>query len=90
MVLDVAVLGVPNEDMGEEVKAVVQLLEPSSAGPATERELIAFCRRHLASYKCPRSIDFVAELPRYPNGKLYKRLLRNRYWAAAEGGAASQ
>ena len=50
------------------------------AGPELERELIAFCREHLAHFKCPRSIDFEAELPRLPTGKLYKRLLRDRYW----------
>ena len=50
------------------------------AGPELARELLAFCREHLAHYKCPRSIDFEAELPRLPTGKLYKRLLRDRYW----------
>jgi long-chain acyl-CoA synthetase len=49
-------------------------------GPDLERELIAFCREHLATIKCPRSVDFAAELPRLPTGKLYKRLLRDRYW----------
>lgn len=80
-VMDVAVFGVPNEDLGEEVKAVVQPVDAADAGPELERELIAFCRQHLASYKCPRSVDFEAELPRAPTGKLYKRLLRDRYWA---------
>jgi len=80
-VLDVAVFGVPNEEMGEEVKAVVQPVDMAEAGPALERELIEFTRASLASYKCPRSIDFEAELPRHPTGKLYKRLLKDRYWA---------
>ncbi len=80
-VLDVAVFGVPNEEFGEEVKAVVQPRDLAEAGPALEHELIAFCREHLAAIKCPRSIDFEAELPRHPTGKLYKRLLRDRYWA---------
>jgi acyl-CoA synthetase (AMP-forming)/AMP-acid ligase II len=80
-VADVAVFGVPNEEMGEEVKAVVQPADPSAAGPDLERELIAYCKEQLAGYKCPRSIDFEAELPRAPTGKLYKRLLRDRYWA---------
>ena len=80
-VLDVAVIGVPNEDLGEEVKAVVQPAEPAGAGPELERELIAFCREHLAHFKCPRTVDFVDELPRLPTGKLYKRLLRDQYWA---------
>jgi fatty-acyl-CoA synthase len=79
-VADVAVIGVPNEDFGEEVKAVVQLLVPQDAGAAVEAELLAYCRQHLAAYKCPRSIDFDAQLPRHPTGKLYKQLLRQRYW----------
>lgn len=80
-VMDVAVLGVPNEDFGEEVKAVVQPRDMREAGPALEAELIAFCHAHLSGIKCPKSIDFEAELPRHPTGKLYKRLLRERYWA---------
>ncbi|HEV2369061.1 MAG TPA: AMP-binding protein [Acidimicrobiales bacterium] len=83
-VMDVAVFGVPNEEMGEEVKAVVQPVDMADAGPELERELIAFCRQELASYKCPRSVDFDAELPRHPTGKLYKRLLRDRYWGGHE------
>ena len=66
--------------MGEQVHAVVQPIDMADAGPELERELIAFCREHLAHYKCPKSIDFDAELPRQPTGKLYKRLLRDRYW----------
>jgi long-chain acyl-CoA synthetase len=79
-VMDAAVLGVPNDDLGEEVKAVVQPVPGVEPGPDLERELIAFCREHLAHYKCPRSVDFEEELPRLPTGKLYKRLLRDRYW----------
>jgi long-chain acyl-CoA synthetase len=79
-VMDVAVFGVPNEDFGEEVKAVVQPVDMADAGPALERELMSFCREHLADVKCPRSVDFEAELPRHPTGKLYKRLLKDRYW----------
>ena len=82
-VLDAAVFGVPNADLGEEVKAVVQVVEGAVAGPALERELIDFCRANLAHYKCPRSVDFEPELPRLPTGKLYKRLLRDRYWGEA-------
>ena len=85
-VVDVAVFGVPNDDFGEEVKAVVQPVEmPADAqeADALAKELIAFCRDNLADVKCPRSIDFRPELPRHPTGKLYKRLLKDEYWAAA-------
>lgn len=80
-VVDVAVFGVPNAEFGEEVKAVVQPADFARAGPALEAALIAYCRERLTSIKCPRSIDFEAQLPRQDNGKLYKRLLRDRYWA---------
>ena len=83
-VYDVAVIGVPNDEFGEEVKAVVQLVDPKKAEPALERELIAYCRSHLADLKCPRSIDFKEELPRHPTGKLYKRLLKDQYWSDKE------
>ncbi len=79
-VQDVAVFGVPNPDFGEEVKAVVQPVDMAGAGEELERELIAYCREHLADVKCPRSVDFRAELPRHPTGKLYKRLLKDEYW----------
>ena len=80
-VADCAVLGVPNAEFGEEVKAVVQPRDMRDAGPELEQELIAFCRQHLSHIKCPRSVDFEAELPRHATGKLYKRLLKDRYWA---------
>jgi long-chain acyl-CoA synthetase len=83
-VMDVAVIGVPNEDLGEEVKAVVQLADPDSASPALAQELISYCRDRLAHFKCPRTVDFVTELPRHPTGKLYKRLLRDAYWTGHE------
>jgi long-chain acyl-CoA synthetase len=79
-VSDVAVFGVPNEEMGEEVKAVVQPHDMAKAGKKLEAELIAFCKSRLSAIKCPRSIDFEAELPRTPTGKLVKRHLRDRYW----------
>jgi fatty-acyl-CoA synthase len=79
-VADVAVFGVPNEEMGEEVKAVVQAAPGHAPGPALADELIAYCKASLSPLKCPRSIDFRAELPRTPAGKLLKRLLREQYW----------
>jgi fatty-acyl-CoA synthase len=79
-VADVAVFGVPNEEMGEEVKAVVQPAPGVRADDALAAELIAYARECIAHYKVPRTIDFTDELPRSPTGKLYKRLLRDRYW----------
>ncbi len=84
-VADCAVLGVPNEEFGEEVKAVVQPRDMRDAGPELEQALVAYCRQHLSAIKCPRSVDFEAELPRHPTGKLYKRLLKERYWAGRGG-----
>jgi long-chain acyl-CoA synthetase len=81
---DVAVFGVPNEDWGEEVKAVVQPVEGAEPGAALADEILAFCEGRLARYKTPRSVDFVADMPRDPNGKLYKRKLRDPYWAGRE------
>ena len=86
-IMDVAVIGVPNEDMGEEVKAVVQLMNGVNPGDALEQELIGYARASLAHYKCPKSIDFVEELPRLPTGKLYKSVLKDRYWQQAGSGA---
>jgi long-chain acyl-CoA synthetase len=85
-VIDAAVFGIPNDEFGEEVKAVVlpaAMPADAAAAEALAGELIAFCRSQLADVKCPRSIDFRAELPRHPTGKLYKRLLKDEYWAAA-------
>ena len=79
-VMDAAVFGVPNEDLGEEVKAVIQPAPGVTADPALAEELIAFCNAHLSRQKVPRSIDFTDELPRLPTGKLYKKVLRDKYW----------
>ena len=82
-VLDVAVIGVPDDDLGEVPKAVVQPMEMpggDEAAAALERELIDYCRASLASVKCPRTVAFRSELPRDETGKLYKRLLRDEYW----------
>lgn len=78
-VADAAVFGLPNADYGEEVKAVVQLRADLAHGGNIADELLAFCRERLSNVKCPRSIDFVEQLPRLDNGKLYKTALRQRY-----------
>ncbi|HEY2388387.1 MAG TPA: AMP-binding protein [Candidatus Binatia bacterium] len=80
-VLDVAVIGVPNDDWGEELKAVVQL---KPGAHASADDIIDFCRERLADYKRPRTVDFVAEVPRNPSGKLLKREIRARYWEGRE------
>ena len=82
-VIVVAVFGVPNEEFGEEVKAVVQPRDMAEAGPQLAIALMDYCREQLSHIKCPRSIDFREELPRHPTGKLYKRLLKDEYWRKA-------
>ena len=79
-VADVAVFGIPNDDWGEEIKAVIQPMDGVEAGEALSEEIFAWCGERLAKMKTPRTIDYLAELPRDPNGKLYKRKLRDPYW----------
>jgi fatty-acyl-CoA synthase len=78
-VLDAAVIGIPNEDFGEEVKAVVQLVDGIKGSEALSDELVTFCRARLSAIKCPRSVDFRIEFPRSPTGKLLKRLIRDEF-----------
>ena len=80
-VADVAVVGAPHEEMGEEVVAVVQPVVWAEAGEALAAELMAFARANISHVKAPRRIDFMQELPRHATGKLYKRLIRDAYWA---------
>jgi len=79
-VADAAVFGIPDEDWGEQVKAAIEPAAGIQPSPALADEILAFCAERIAKFKCPRSIDFVAEMPRDPNGKLYKRKLRDPYW----------
>src|SRR5207245_10080373 len=81
---DVAVFGIPNEDWGEEIKAVIEPAEGAAAGPELEAELRGFAEKNLASYKRPKSYDFITEMPRDPSGKLFTRLLRAPYWEGAQ------
>jgi long-chain acyl-CoA synthetase len=83
-VADAAVVGAPHEEMGEQVVAVIQPLDPSADQASLAEELMAFARANLSHVKSPRRIDFVAELPRHPTGKLYKRLIRDAYWGKGE------
>ncbi len=85
-VADAAVIGAPDEEMGEKVVAVVQPLDWSQAGEALRADLMAFVRSNLSHVKSPRAIDFVPELPRQPTGKLYKRLIREAYWGRQDAG----
>jgi long-chain acyl-CoA synthetase len=83
-VADVAVFGIPHDDWGEEVKAVVEPVEGVTAGSELEAEILAWSATRLAKFKTPRTIDFTDEMPRDPNGKLYKRKLRDPYWEGRE------
>jgi long-chain acyl-CoA synthetase len=78
------VFGIPHDDWGEEIKAVVQPADWAAPGPALTAELLAYLGDRLAKFKLPRTVDYVAELPRDPNGKLYKRRLRDPYWSGRD------
>ncbi|MCV7220321.1 AMP-binding protein [Mycolicibacterium elephantis] len=79
-VMDAAVFGVPDDDFGEAVKAVIQPVDPDGGTPELAQRLREFCLAHLARFKCPKTFDFIDEMPRLPTGKLYKRQLRDQYW----------
>jgi len=79
-VADVAVFGIPDEEWGEQVKAAVELRAGYRSSPELEQEILLFARREMAGFKVPRSVDFEDRLPRHPTGKLYSRLLRDKYW----------
>jgi long-chain acyl-CoA synthetase len=89
-VADVAVFGLPNEEMGEEVKAVVELRDGVAPSPELGEEIRTFARGALAGYKVPRSVDFVAQLPRLETGKLYKAALRDKYLRELSRAAAPE
>jgi acyl-coenzyme A synthetase/AMP-(fatty) acid ligase len=83
-VVDAATVGIPNDMWGEEVRAVVQLAEGVEPSQGLQDELVEFTRERLAHYKCPKDVDFDPELPRHDTGKIYRRLVRDRYWADRE------
>jgi long-chain acyl-CoA synthetase len=79
-VADAAAFGIPHDDWGEEVKAVVEPAPGHEPGPDLVTTILDHCAERLAGYKRPKSVDFITEMPRDPNGKLYKRRLRDPYW----------
>jgi long-chain acyl-CoA synthetase len=83
-VADCAVFGIPDDDWGEQVKAAVEPIPGTPTDAEQSDRLVAYCREHLAGFKCPRSIDFVVDFPRDPIGKVYKRRLRDPYWVGRD------
>jgi long-chain acyl-CoA synthetase len=83
-VADVAVFGVPHEEWGEQVKAVIEMGDTDADDQGLASDILAFCQKNLAKYKCPKSVDFIQNMPRDPNGKLMKRKLRDPYWEGRE------
>ena len=81
---DAAVFGIPHDDWGEEVKAVIEPAEGVVADDALAQDILDFCAGKLAKFKTPKTIDFTTEMPRDPNGKLYKRKLRDPYWEGVQ------
>ncbi len=79
-VADAATIGIPDDEWGESVRSVVETRPGATPGPELARELIDFCRERLARFKCPRDVEFTDALPRHDTGKIYRRLLRDRYW----------
>jgi long-chain acyl-CoA synthetase len=78
------VFGIPHADWGEEIKAVVQPAPDAEPGEELTAQLLSFAGERLARFKRPKSVDYVEEMPRDPNGKLYKRKLRDPYWATQD------
>jgi long-chain acyl-CoA synthetase len=84
LVADCCVVGVPDDEWGESIRAVVQLVPGQSAGPDVAEMLTAHCRAQLSGYQVPRAVDFDDQLPRTETGKLARRTIRDRYWAGRE------
>ena len=81
-VADIAVFGIPNDDWGEQVHAIIELSADHTQSTETTDSILSHAREHLGGYKIPKAIDYIATMPRDPNGKLKKRLLRDPFWEA--------